>query len=107
MSNDDDKPTRLDEMYLGAWIHMLSTHPVPPRLLSSGMVTDQGTILRVDRCAPEHGGGVLLMMPGNRQVVAESGTEVLVFGTVTQEHLDALRERESAATGIDYTAGVR
>lgn len=79
----------------------------PSPLLHSGYVTDQGTILRIDRCAPEHGGGLLLMMPGNRQVVVESGTDVAVFGVVTEQHLAALRRTERAHTGIDYSKSIR
>lgn len=101
------EPSRLDEQFIASWIDMLVITPVEGRMLSSGMVTDQGTILRIDRCAPEHGGGLLLMMPGNRQVVVEAGNGVGVFGVVQQEHLDAMRAVERAVTGIDYTAGLR
>ena len=81
--------------------------PVPTRLLRSGMIVAHGIVLRVDRCAPEHGGGVLLtVVPGDMGIPVEPDQEVLVYGAVDDAHLAGLRARY-AYHGIDFAAGIR
>jgi hypothetical protein len=79
---------------------------LPTALLSSGDIVAFGIVLRVDRCAPEHGGGILVMVPGNHQIVVTE-THVLTFGTVDDDVLEDLRATERDATGIDYAGGLR
>lgn len=75
--------------------------------IRSGMVTlVSGVILSVERCAPEHGGGILLCFNHSDQHLP-SGQAIYIVGSVPEETLDVLRQIASIRTGRDYTRGVR
>ncbi len=80
---------------------------IPPSLVRSGYITDAGVVLRVDRKAPEHGGGILLMFPGDRSAAIPPDAQVHVYGFVSAARLTRVRNAESAQTGIDYSKGLR
>lgn len=77
--------------------------------LRSGMITPFGIILRVDRCAPEHGGGILLHMPltGRSGSHLEPGQRAIVFGVVSQQFLESIRYATAEVTGMNYEGGIR
>lgn len=76
---------------------------VPTGAVASGMVTALGIALCVDRCAPEHGGGILVTTPaGNYQLPSDSS--VLVLGMLSEAMLIIVR-REYGDEGRDYSDG--
>ena len=87
---------------------VLDHWPVRAPDVRSGMVTHTGVVLKVDRCAPEHGGGIILWFP-----LSESGSwlgpdqHIHVVGYVTDEVLDTLRNVCTEATRINYYNGIR
>lgn len=89
-------------------IKSLTVVPTPTAHVRSGLVTPFGVVLRVDRCAPEHGGGILAWFPLSRTGShIEDGGHLHTFGYIDAEVLDALRSSSTAVTGIDYTGGIR
>jgi hypothetical protein len=74
----------------------------------SGMITPFGIILKVDRCAPEHGGGILVWFPLSRTGShIEPDGHLHVFGTVYPTVLEQLRIGSTAVTNINYQNGIR
>lgn len=90
---------------------MLKKHepiPTPLRQVRSGLITPQGVILKVDRCAPEHGGGLLLWFPNAEHGEhIEPDAAVPVFGYVESKTLDRFRHASTRRTGINYFNGIR
>ena len=80
----------------------------PSPLLRSGMVTAFGIVLKVDRCAPEHGGGIIFWTPltvNGHHLTPED--HVHIYGAVDAPTLAALREASRATTGHDYSKSIR
>ena len=89
-------------------IPVVEPYTLPPSQIESGHILAIGIVLRVDRCAPEHGGGILVHVRGRLPVpITEDDGMVSVYGRITDSHLRRLRVLEEAATGIDYTKGIR
>lgn len=78
---------------------------MPTSEVASGMVTALGIVLGVERCAPEHGGGILVNIPsGNYQL--ESDDWVLVVGILSQTMLTIARKKYGKE-GHDYSTSIR
>jgi hypothetical protein len=92
----------------GTTIAFLEPIPTSVPSVRSGMVTPYGVVLKVDRCAPEHGGGILVWFPlSPTGVHMAPDSRVDCLGSVIPLVLDHLRADNADITGINYQNGIR